>query len=125
MILIYGGVYQGKHEYAKERYGLDSSCFTGISKENINLDCIKAIDDINSFVRLCVREGKEAKEELEARRSLWQDSILIMDDVSSGLVPMNAEDRAYREMCGRLTCFLAREADEVYRVFCGLPQRLK
>ena len=53
------------------------------------------------------------------------DTVFIANDVSQGLVPMDATDRAFREMMGRTLLHLAKEAEEVHRVFCGLGQRLK
>ena len=48
-----------------------------------------------------------------------------MTDVSQGIVPMEPELRAFREMNGRLMLQLAAEADEVHRVFCGMGKRVK
>lgn len=67
----------------------------------------------------------EAADWMRARRDLWQDKILVITDVSQGIVPMEAETRAFREMNGRLMLYLAREAEEVYRVFCGIGKRIK
>ena len=38
---------------------------------------------------------------------------------------MDPELRAWREACGRMNSYLASQADEVWRLFCGIPQRLK
>ena len=46
-------------------------------------------------------------------------------DISQGVVPVDPLQRAWREACGRALIYLAQEAGEVYRVFCGLPERLK
>lgn len=59
------------------------------------------------------------------RREAWQDKVLIMTDVSQGIVPMDPELRAFREMNGRLMLRLAAEASEVHRVFCGIGKRVK
>ena len=49
----------------------------------------------------------------------------FMDDVSQGVVPIDTDRRAWREDVGRTMLWLAKEADEVHRVFCGLGQRIK
>ena len=54
-----------------------------------------------------------------------KDMIFIANDVSGGVVPMDPVLRAWREACGRMNMKLARQADEVWRLFCGIPQRLK
>ena len=53
------------------------------------------------------------------------DSIVICDELGCGVVPMDYEDRAWRERTGRLLCDLAAKATRVDRVFCGIPMRLK
>ena len=51
--------------------------------------------------------------------------VLICDEVGSGVVPTDPEDRAWREAVGRICCELAPHAEAVYRVTCGLGMRLK
>ena len=54
-----------------------------------------------------------------------QDKILIVNDISQGIVPMERENRDWREMTGRAMLYISKEADEVYRVFCGLGSKIK
>ena len=51
--------------------------------------------------------------------------IFIANDVSGGVVPMDPTLRAWREACGRMNLKLAKASDEVWRLFCGIPQRVK
>ena len=51
--------------------------------------------------------------------------ILIADDVSCGVVPIEPNDENWREAVGRLCCALASEADAVIRVWAGVPQFIK
>lgn len=53
------------------------------------------------------------------------DCIVICDELGCGVVPMDFEDRAWRERTGRLLSDLAAKATRVDRVFCGIPMRLK
>ncbi len=53
------------------------------------------------------------------------DCIVICDELGCGVVPMDREDRAWREHTGRLCCELAQKADRVDRVFCGIAMQLK
>jgi adenosyl cobinamide kinase/adenosyl cobinamide phosphate guanylyltransferase len=50
---------------------------------------------------------------------------LILQDIFCGVVPMGAENRAWRQRTGRLAQYLSKEATQVSRIFCGLEQRLK
>ena len=67
----------------------------------------------------------EAKDILIDNRQKLSDRIIIASDVSQGIVPMDPTERAFREMMGRTMLYLAAEADQVYRVFCGLGQQIK
>jgi len=80
---------------------------------------------LEKFVLKCVRDGKEAADFFKENKEKWQDKVLIMTDVSQGIVPMDAELRAFREMNGRLMLYLASEAEEVIRVFCGIGKKVK
>ena len=85
----------------------------------------KVISNLENFVMGCVKEGKEAKDLLLEYGSALEDKIIILTDISQGIVPMEPEDRSWREMVGRTMLYLGRRADKVIRVFCGLGQEIK
>ena len=124
MILVFGGAYQGKLEYALDKFSVTESDVYRCGRDGA-LDMDKTvIYGLEEFVYWCTENGAEAREVLAARGGLT-GKIFIACDVSQGLVPMDATDRSFREMMGRTLLYLAKEADEVHRVFCGLGQRLK
>lgn len=51
--------------------------------------------------------------------------IIICDEIGNGIVPMEQEERRYREETGRMLCKLAVKADSVERIFCGIPVKIK
>lgn len=53
------------------------------------------------------------------------DLIFICDEVGNGIVPMEKSERDYRECVGRVLCILAKEADTVERIHCGIGQMIK
>lgn len=132
MHLIFGGSYQGKLDYAKDRYGFTDgdiySCFRG-EEEGLREPMIdfskKVVYGLEEFVLDSVRCGREARVYLEANKDKWQDTVFICTDISSGVVPVEKEMREWREMTGRTLMYLGKEAKEVTRVFCGLPQNIK
>ncbi len=125
MILVFGGTYQGKLEYAKEHWGFNESDIF-YCEEKLSIDLSKkVIVGLDRFIFACTCEGSEAKDVLKAYDEPLTDKIFIVDDVSQGIVPMDTDRRAWREAVGRTLLWLGREADEVHRVFCGLGQRLK
>lgn len=139
MHLIFGGAYQGKLEYAKERYGLrDQDVFTytlesPAAEHSSNVTTAdpvidfskKVIYKLEEFILDCLYHKLEAKDYLEDHKKEWNDKVLICTDISAGLVPYEEEFRAWREMVGRTMVYLGKEAEEVTRIFCGIPQKLK
>ena len=127
MHLIFGGAYQGKLDYAKERYQLgQQDIFSCTMMKDNKIDFSKkVICDLEEFILCCVQHGMEAKDYLEANQGKWKDKIFICADISAGIVPCEPELRAWREMTGRTLMYLGKEAEEVTRMFCGIPQRIK
>ena len=120
MILIIGGAYQGKLDFAKSAYGItDADVHTcGTGEIDFSKRCIYKIEEFAYGHPDPIGYFKAHWEE-------WQDSILILQDIFCGVVPMGAENRAWRQSTGRLAQYLSKEATQVSRIFCGLEQRLK
>ncbi|MCD8348869.1 MAG: bifunctional adenosylcobinamide kinase/adenosylcobinamide-phosphate guanylyltransferase [Lachnospiraceae bacterium] len=51
--------------------------------------------------------------------------IIVSNELGYGIVPMEKNDRLWRETVGRICTCLAAEANEVVRVVCGIGGRLK
>ena len=126
MIFILGGSDQGKTDFALERFGRTADDVFVCDEETREIDFSKrVVAHIERFALGCVRCGEEPIEYWLAHMDEMRASILISDDVSCGIVPIDTTLRAWREANGRANNRLAREAGEVWRVFCGLGQRLK
>ena len=67
--------------------------------------------------------GQQTPEELADRLAAWP--VVIATEVGGGVVPIEKGDREYRETVGRICCELAAMAEEVERVYCGIPTILK
>ena len=120
MILIIGGAYQGKLDFVKETFGIVDSNVHICSSDEIDFSkrCIYKIEEFTY-------SHADPIEYFRVRREQWQNSILIIQDIFCGVVPMGAEYRAWRQRTGRLCQYLSKEATQVSRIFCGLEQRLK
>ena len=120
MILIIGGAYQGKLDFAREAFGItDADVHTcGGGEIDFSKKCIYKIEEFTYGHPDPIGYFRE-------HRAEWEDSILICQDIFCGVVPMGAENRAWRQNTGRLCQYLSREARHVSRIFCGLEQRLK
>lgn len=126
MILVIGGSYQGKLSFARQRFGLAEReiqlCDENTDAMDFSRRCIAYID---RFALNRVRADAEPAEALGTDPGLYKDAVFVANDISGGVVPVDPVLRAWREACGRMNLKLAREADEVWRLFCGIPQRIK
>lgn len=125
MDFIIGGAYQGKLTFVKNEYGMkDEEIFTCTENGSIDFTarCVRHIED---FTLWCVKNGEDPVAYFKDHKTEWQNSVLICRDIFCGVVPMEAEMRAWREQTGRLCAYLSCEAQNVYRIFCGLEQQLK
>lgn len=123
MILIFGGAYQGKLDYAKANFRINRICDCQRAEEpDPGADCLC---NTESFVMNCVKKGEEAKDWFVKNAEQLENKIIIVTDVSQGVVPIDKDVRAFREMNGRLMVYLAEKADRVIRVFCGIGKDIK
>ena len=120
MKLIFGGAYQGK------------LTFTG-SDEHRH-DGRFLIPELVADLAQGFQPGKRCyyhleaftrAEESAAPELFPEDAVIISREVGSGVVPMDAAERAWRERHGALLQQLSRRSETVIRIFCGLPQHLK
>ena len=107
MILITGPLFSGKRDYAME--------LLGCGEEEL---ARRAVWDVQELA-----EGCDDLTALADR--LAQKEVVIITEVGGGVVPIDPRERAAREAAGRLSCLLAKRADKVIRVFCGIPMLLK
>lgn len=110
MILIVGGSYQGKTRFARENFP----------------EC-RYFNQLHLFIKKRLQEERKPYEIMaEIKETIATgDWVVISDEVGNGVVPIEPEDRGFRDIAGRILIELASEADEVYRVVCGIGQRIK
>ena len=119
MELIIGGAYQGKLRYAMDVLGVDENEVYRCG-DKPELDKTKrCIYGFEKYLRACLRAGSEPETQLR------EDAVVICQDISCGIVPIDAEERQWRELCGRTLTAMAARSDSVTRIFCGLPQKMK
>ena len=153
MELYLGGFAQGKLEYVlnkKEEEAISiamvidcaqsdyqktlQSIDNKIKNENADVNNIANVNDIviinhlHLWVKDLLREGME-ESEVQSTILSWvathPNTILICDELGNGIVPLEKMERIWREQTGRLMIELAKQAERVERILCGLGQRLK
>lgn len=124
MILIVGGAFQGKLDFAKEAFCLTPEDVFNCTGTEIDFSK-RCVNGLEEFCYACIGQNIDPVEYIQSHREDWCDSILICNDLSSGVVPIDPVQRQWRHTTGRLCQYLAGEAERVSRIFCGLEQRLK
>ena len=132
MELVIGGAFQGKLTWALRHYGLtmDDVCDLAVSEPRAGAKCYCHLEALSR------READMARYlplfenvdviQIGARNlPLFENAVVVCREVSGGIVPMDGGERAWRERHGTLMQELARRADHVTRVFCGLTEVLK
>ncbi len=126
MNLIIGGAFQGKLDYAKEKYALSEEDVFHCREDLPEIDFSKTcIDHLEEFNLACVRANVDPVQYLKKHWEDWRHSVMICMDISGGVVPLGKEMRLWRNENGKVCQFLSREASSVTRIFCGLEQKLK
>lgn len=154
MILIIGGFAQGKLHYVEQNYvhcedGRECSVLDGTLRPASDAEIARATDmdvrrqsekqpteqqtvssqlivnHLHRYIREQLRQGADPEAAIEEFLREHPDCILICDEIGNGIVPMEAEERNYRERTGRILERLAAQADEVVRVVCGIGQKIK
>ena len=122
MILFVGGAFQGKKDCVQGMFGVPEERILNGAEEGRDF---AAIDHYHLRIRKQMEQGLDPVGELETLLQKNPEVILLCDEVGQGIVPMEKADLDYREAVGRTMCVAAQKATEVYRVICGIAQRIK
>lgn len=109
MILVIGGAYQGKGEFA----------------QSIGIDPARIIYNAQDLIARAVKDGRDAERELFTLLDSGDYDAVTCDEIGMGIVPAERAERERRELTGRIMCRAAKAADAVYRVQCGIGIRIK
>ncbi len=151
MKLVIGGAYQGKCTFAAEHFNCkDTDILDGEKCTLEQLLAAKAVKNFHLFIKKLL-EAEVAMQELSQNDNVDSDGkssaalsqpaladdlpqmiaernpqlIIISNELGYGVVPMDAFDRLWREKTGRVCTKVAQSCDEVYRVVCGIGEKLK
>lgn len=145
MHVITGGAYNGKANWVRKTYELEHQPYTWLSAYR-NTPCP---DDLSPYdTPVIIIEGVEQwiKDKLDQKDSTfhredgrvlikrWLDwekqdenrvLIIIGTDISKGIVPINQEDRLWRDLTGWFYQDLVNHADRFDVIWYGINQQFK
>lgn len=124
MILFFGGAYNGKLEFVKEKYDISNEEIFFSRDENLEFEK-KVICGLHMFTRACILKKLDPLKLIKNNMELLQDKIIICDEINSGIVPMEKLDREWREATGRILQFLSKNSSDIYRIFFGIEEKIK
>ena len=122
MIMITGGAFQGKREFAKKQFGItDSEILNGGKCELSKLVNARCICNYELVIKRIIAENIDP---LDFTKKL-NCEIVIINEIGCGIIPLEKSEREWREMTGRAGCILADRSEKVYRVCCGIATLIK
>lgn len=127
MKLVIGGTAQGKLEYVLSKQDVPKirvldGVLPGDMKSN---GSIVIINHFHQWVKSRMVDGGCPEDEIMSFLDCNEDCIMICDEIGNGIVPADPFEREYRERVGRILVRLAKRADEVERVICGIGRKIK
>lgn len=124
MILVFGGAYNGKLAYVKEKYNIEDDNIFYCALDTLDFDK-KVICGLHLFVREMILKGKDPLEYIKNNIEKLDGKIIITDDIGMGIVPIEKIDRIWRDAHGKCVQYLSLNSKEVIRIFFGIEKVLK
>jgi adenosylcobinamide kinase / adenosylcobinamide-phosphate guanylyltransferase len=143
MHFIVGGAFQGKRKWAKQYYELSNKEYiwcNGYEKEFF-LPSKKMNQSIVVFEGLEMLIYRKLYHDLLSYRNSWSQwfqmwqnweqetserrVIWIGCEIGQGIVPINKDERNWRDVTGWCYQELVQLCDRVDRIWCGLAERMK
>lgn len=126
MIFVFGGSFQGKTDFVKKTFSLsDEDIFVpedGMTDFDTDR---KAIIHIERFILSRIEASLPVFDWFDEHMEMFRDRIVVCDDISCGVVPIEKTLRLYRDNVGKQMQIFSRESESVYRVYAGIGEKLK
>ena len=124
MILVTGGCFQGKTEYALEKFQISrDEAADGRTCPLHMIYTTKLLYHFHEYIRRLIKEEQELSVEELLQKN--PEICIVTNELGYGVVPIEPFDRKWREKTGRICTELAAKADSVTRVVCGIGILLK
>ena len=126
MRFITGGKYQGKREFVVQKYGIsEEEIFDVAHCPFAEIYHKKCIADYDNIIKILMDKQENPLTFTQELLQANPDVIITMNEVGNGIVPVDKEERLWREQVGKIGCMLAQYAQSVERILFGLSLPLK
>lgn len=126
MILVTGGMAQGRLNFVLNKFGFDCKDVFDAEKKKINeYSGEKIIYHMEEVVSEWILSEMDYQDEVKNFVESHDKCIIISQEMGCGLVPVDEYERKWREISGRVNNILAEKSSEVYRVCCGIGLKIK
>ena len=133
MILVIGGFHQGKTAFARRlaagggKTGEVEADIAEADGRSASLEealHAEVVLGFHHYIKRLLQSGQDT--ETFVRQVIEADPrVVVMTEVGYGIVPMEADERQYREAVGIAGQMLAAKAEGVYRLVCGIGTKIK
>lgn len=137
MHFVFGGAFNGKRKWVKDTYKehdirwISAYEQAEVPKE-LETNGVTVLEGMEVWARELIAKGftvKEASAFLEQAVSRWSKQsdqlVVIGTEIGKGIVPMDEEDRMWRDACGYVYQHIVKKADRVDQIWYGIATRLK
>ncbi|MED2971687.1 bifunctional adenosylcobinamide kinase/adenosylcobinamide-phosphate guanylyltransferase [Fictibacillus sp. B-59209] len=142
MHFVTGGAFHGKAKWVQQHYSasrIDEGWFNGYEKAGWETDDFTTsrvvLEGLEQIVKKVLEEnesgGRAALQKKLQTWLAWEASepgrclVLIGTDIGKGIVPMEKENRLWRDVTGWFYQDVVMAAERVDIIWYGLPQTLK
>ena len=125
MIFIFGGKYQGKTAYALAQYGPKLKICDLAVESIAKMYEAELIKNVQDGVRQLLAAKISPLSYFKDNLPRLEQKILIGTEIGCGIVPLEAEEREWRDETGRVYQLLAAQSQIVERVWAGIPVTIK
>lgn len=140
-VVIIGGYAQGKTTFARQHYPaympVTWEAFVQKDSEKPETEHPVFLDDFHLFMRdyfekpaqeettYTKQEQRSDYHEIVKKVADYTAWVVVSNEIGSGIVPLERQERMWREETGRMLTKLVAAADEVYRMVAGIPIKIK
>ncbi|MCH4828092.1 MAG: bifunctional adenosylcobinamide kinase/adenosylcobinamide-phosphate guanylyltransferase [Planococcus sp. (in: firmicutes)] len=130
MHIVFGGAFNGKRQYVKNLIqNEEASWHEGMMPQLIASNSITVIAGVEHWVKDELEKGLTEQQLIEQVKKTLSSSqapqIWVLTDLNRGIVPTERIEREMRDLVGRLYQFLFTEAQQITRIWYGIPQTIK